>query len=79
VVLQEGRNGVFEFAQNAPRAAGMTMIIDTGLGVSATADILKVAGDYIDLWKLSFGTAIFVRPVARLLQERPAATQIVVS
>ena len=46
----------------APRSAGMTMIIDTGLGVAATADILEVAGDYIDLWKLSFGTSVFVRP-----------------
>lgn len=45
-----------------PRASGMTMIIDTGLGVAATADILEVAGDYIDLWKLSFGTSVFVRP-----------------
>jgi phosphosulfolactate synthase len=40
----------------------MTMIIDTGLGVAATADIIEVAGDYIDLWKLSFGTSVFVRP-----------------
>ena len=46
----------------APRSAGMTMIIDTGLGVAATADVLEVAGDYIDLWKLSFGTSVFVRP-----------------
>jgi phosphosulfolactate synthase len=46
----------------APRSAGMTMIIDTGLGVSGTADVLEAAGDYIDLWKLSFGTSIFVRP-----------------
>jgi phosphosulfolactate synthase len=45
-----------------PRSAGMTMVIDTGLGVAATADILEVAGDYIDLWKLSFGTSVFVRP-----------------
>lgn len=46
----------------APRVSGLTMIIDTGLGVSATADLLEVAGDYIDLWKLSFGTSVFVRP-----------------
>ncbi len=45
-----------------PRSTGMTMVIDTGLGVAATADILEVAGDYIDLWKLSFGTSVFVRP-----------------
>ena len=46
----------------APRTTGLTMIIDTGLGVAATADILEIAGDYIDLWKLSFGTSVFVRP-----------------
>jgi phosphosulfolactate synthase len=46
----------------APRTCGATMVIDTGLGVAATADILEVAGDYIDLWKLSFGTSVFVRP-----------------
>lgn len=45
-----------------PREHGMTMIIDTGLGVAATADLLEVAGDYIDVWKLSFGTSVFVRP-----------------
>lgn len=47
---------------SAPRAKGMTMVIDTGLGVAATADLLETAGDYIDLWKLSFGTSVFVRP-----------------
>lgn len=46
----------------APRTKGLTMVIDTGLGVGATEDLLEVAGDYIDLWKLSFGTSIFVRP-----------------
>ena len=45
----------------APRSTGLTMVIDTGLGVAATADILETAGDYIDLWKLSFGTSIFVQ------------------
>ena len=33
------------------------MIIDKGLGPSATADLLPLAGEYIDHWKLSFGTA----------------------
>ncbi len=45
----------------SPRSLGLTMIIDTGLGVAATADILEIAGDYIDLWKLSFGTSVFVQ------------------
>jgi len=47
---------------SAPRTKGLTMVIDTGLGVGATEDLLEVAGDYIDLWKLSFGTSVFVRP-----------------
>lgn len=47
---------------SAPRSTGMTMVIDTGLGVAATADLLETAGDYIDLWKLSFGTSVFVKP-----------------
>lgn len=45
-----------------PRTTGLTMIIDTGLGVHATQDLLEMAGDYIDLWKLSFGTSVFVKP-----------------
>src|SRR5258706_8228727 len=46
----------------APRGCGPTMVIDTGLGAAATQDILEVAGEYIDIWKLSFGTSVFVRP-----------------
>lgn len=47
---------------SAPRSTGLTMVIDTGLGVAATADLLETAADYIDLWKLSFGTSVFVKP-----------------
>jgi phosphosulfolactate synthase len=46
----------------APRTTGMTMVIDTGLSIRSTEDVLEVAGDYIDLWKLSFGSSVFVRP-----------------
>ena len=46
----------------APRKRGLTMVIDTGYGIAGTEDVLEVAGDYIDLWKLSFGTSVFVRP-----------------
>jgi phosphosulfolactate synthase len=42
-----------------PRARGVTMVIDTGLGVQATADLLEVAGDCIDHWKFAFGTSAF--------------------
>ncbi len=40
-----------------PRAAGVTMIIDKCQGPNATADLLATTGDYIDQWKLSFGTS----------------------
>jgi phosphosulfolactate synthase len=43
-----------------PRATGLTMIIDCGLGLAETADVLQLSGGYIDLWKLSFGTSVFV-------------------
>jgi phosphosulfolactate synthase len=45
----------------APRQTGLTMIIDTGLGLRATEDVLEVAGDFIDLWKFSFGTSVFLK------------------
>lgn len=43
-----------------PRTTGVTMIIDTGLGLAATADVLALAGRWIDHWKLSFGTSVFM-------------------
>lgn len=39
-----------------PRTRGLTMIIDKGLGLAATDDLLTVAGHCIDYWKLAFGT-----------------------
>lgn len=39
-----------------PRRLGVTMVIDTGLGLSAMTDILDLAGDHIDHWKFGFGT-----------------------
>lgn len=43
-----------------PRDAGLTMIIDCGLGLRETADVLEIAGAFVDLWKLSFGTSVFM-------------------
>jgi phosphosulfolactate synthase len=37
------------------------MVIDTGLGVAGTADVVEISGQYIDQWKCSFGTSTFVR------------------
>lgn len=40
-----------------PRQSGVTMVIDTGLGILATTDILEIAAPHIDHWKLAFGTS----------------------
>jgi phosphosulfolactate synthase len=40
-----------------PRANGRTMIVDDGLPLGATRDLLALGGDYIDLAKIKTGTA----------------------
>lgn len=40
-----------------PRDTGLTMVIDKGLGLTETKDLLTTAAGYIDLIKLGFGTA----------------------
>ena len=40
-----------------PRTVGVTMMIDKCQGPHATDDLLAMTGDYIDHWKLSFGTS----------------------
>jgi phosphosulfolactate synthase len=42
-----------------PRATGITMVIDTGLGLGRLSDTLELAGHCIDHWKLAFGTSVF--------------------
>lgn len=51
-----------------PRAAGVTMVIDTGVGLSVLRDTLELAGHCIDHWKLSFGTSVFL--TKQLLQHK---------
>lgn len=43
-----------------PRATGVTMVIDTGVGVGMLGDILDLAGHCIDHWKFGFGTSVFL-------------------
>lgn len=43
--------------QGKPRASGITMVIDKGLGTRTFADLLETAEAHIDLIKLGFGTA----------------------
>lgn len=40
-----------------PRESGLTMVIDMGSGIVATRDLLDYAGRYIDILKISSGTA----------------------
>jgi phosphosulfolactate synthase len=40
-----------------PRAHGITMVIDKGLGKSEFRDLLEIGSEYIDFVKLGFGTA----------------------
>lgn len=43
-----------------PRTTGYTMVIEKGLGLSATKDLMDTAADYIDSVKNTFGTAAFL-------------------
>ena len=41
-----------------PREKGLTMVMDKGLSIREAADMSDVAGEYIDLVKLGFGTSL---------------------
>lgn len=40
-----------------PRTSGITMVIDKGLGLSETRDLLEMAADHIDFLKIAFGSS----------------------
>ncbi len=42
-----------------PRDEGLTMVIDKGLGLAQTRDLLELGAEYIDFIKLAFGTSAF--------------------
>jgi phosphosulfolactate synthase len=44
-----------------PRQAGLTHVIDKGLGPRAVEDLLETAGDFIDIVKLGWGTGYVTR------------------
>ncbi|MEO8413313.1 MAG: phosphosulfolactate synthase [Ginsengibacter sp.] len=54
-----------------PRTNGLTIISDKGLSLAETKNLLSVAGQYIDMVKLAFGTAL----VTSLLKEKIALYQ----
>jgi phosphosulfolactate synthase len=51
-----------------PRTRGVTMLLDKCQGPSATQDLLKMSGDYIDFWKMSYGTSALLDD--RFLREK---------
>jgi phosphosulfolactate synthase len=42
-----------------PRNMGVTMVIDKGIGLYHLEDLIQIAGSYIDIIKLTFGTSAF--------------------
>jgi phosphosulfolactate synthase len=48
--------------ENKPRSTGTTMVLDKGTGLRETLDILEMSADYIDFWKLSFGSSALYNP-----------------
>jgi phosphosulfolactate synthase len=54
--------------QGKPRTQGLTMVIDKGLGLHAFEDIMALAADYVDIYKLGFGTSVLY-PVDLLKQK----------
>ena len=51
-----------------PRNSGITMIIDKGMGLRETEDLLEMSAGYIDFWKLGFATSALYNPL--LLQQK---------
>lgn len=61
LIQKRGMDGVYNFPVSGrsepPRTSGLTMIIDMGSGINETEDFLDYAGRYIDIFKISSGTA----------------------
>lgn len=51
-----------ERIREKPRRNGITMVIDKGTGLRETFDILEMCAEYIDFWKLSFGSSALYHP-----------------
>jgi phosphosulfolactate synthase len=57
-----------------PRSAGLTHVLDKGLGPRAWEDVLETSGLYIDIVKLGWGTAYVtqnLRQKLEILKEKP--------
>ncbi|MDI3317947.1 MAG: phosphosulfolactate synthase [Bacillota bacterium] len=57
-----------EGRQAKPRDEGLTMVIDKGLGLEQTRDLLELAAEHVDMIKLAFGTSALY-PLERLREK----------
>ncbi|MDI3327396.1 MAG: phosphosulfolactate synthase [Alicyclobacillaceae bacterium] len=48
--------------EEKPRCRGLTMVIDSGVGLRLLEDTLDSAGEWIDFWKFGFGTSYLHPP-----------------
>ena len=61
-----------------PREHGITHVLDRGLSVAAVDSLIEVAGDYIDIVKLGWGTAVAASNLgAKLARYRDAGIPVV--
>jgi phosphosulfolactate synthase len=51
--------------ESAPRATGLTMMIDPGLFTGRFIDAVESVGEYVDLVKFGWGTALVTRDIKR--------------
>jgi phosphosulfolactate synthase len=51
-----------------PRKNGITMVMDKGLSLRETLDLVSVCADYTDVVKLGFGTSLLTKDLAKKLQ-----------
>ena len=51
-----------------PRSKGITHVLDKGLGLGQIADLVAVAGPYIDIVKLGWGTAYVTANLAQKIE-----------
>ena len=56
-----------------PRTAGLTHVLDGGVGPSAVDDVLAGAGGLIDIWKVGWGTAYVDAALGRKVAALTAA------
>ena len=56
-----------------PRETGLTMVMDKGMSIQETENFISVAGPYVDLVKLGFGTAYLLPNLEKKLEVYRAA------